>query len=143
SHTPSKPSTPEPHENPTPLPEVRFSDLRDLKPIAENEIAEDADAQNDDTAPQEHDSPTLGPAGLGLSGLVRTHLRRDSNKFIHLPSPGLPPKTSDGNPPEPQPVAEGASPDSTISAPSADNDHESQAPSEQAPSEPRTSSSSS
>lgn len=143
SHTPSKPVTPEPHDNPNPLPEVRFSDLRDLKPIAENEVAEEADAQNDDTAPQEPDSPTLGPSGLGLSGLVRTHLRRDSDKSIHLPSPGLPPKTSDESPPEPQSVAEGASPDRTISAPSADNDHERQVPSEQAPSEPRTSSSSS
>ena len=140
SQPPSKPSTPEPHENPNPLPEVRFSDLGDLKPIAENEIAEDADAQNDDPAPQEPDSPTLGPSGLGLSGLVRTHLRRDSDKSIHLPSPGLPPKTSDESPPEPQPVAEGASPDSTISAPSADNDNDHDS---QVSSEPRTSSSSS
>lgn len=96
SRTPSKPSTPpgEPQER-HPLPEVRFSDLGDLKPIAENEIAENADSHNDAQAPQEPDSPTLGPSGLGLSGLVRTHLRQESDKSIQLPSPGLPPKLTD------------------------------------------------
>lgn len=96
SRTPSKPSTPpgEPQER-HPLPEVRFSDLGDLKPIAENEIAENADSQNNAQAPQEPDSPTLGPSGLGLSGLVRTHLRQESDKSIQLPSPGLPPKLTD------------------------------------------------
>lgn len=96
SRTPSKPSTPtgEPQER-HPLPEVRFSDLGDLKPIAENDIAENIDSQNNAQAPQEPDSPTLGPSGLGLSGLVRTHLRRESDKSIQLPSPGLPPKLTD------------------------------------------------
>ncbi|KAL6246589.1 hypothetical protein RBB50_006827 [Rhinocladiella similis] len=39
------------------------------------------------------DSPTLGPTtGLGLSGLIRTHLRHDSDRSSMLPppSPGLP-----------------------------------------------------
>ncbi|OJJ81657.1 uncharacterized protein ASPGLDRAFT_1497841 [Aspergillus glaucus CBS 516.65] len=96
SRTPSKPSTPpgEPQER-HPLPEVRFSDLGDLKPIAENEIAESVDSQNNAQAPQEPDSPTLGPSGLGLSGLVRTHLRQESDKSIQLPSLGLPPKLTD------------------------------------------------
>ena len=37
------------------------------------------------------DSPTLGPPGLGLSGMIRTHLRHDSDKSsIYPPSPAEP-----------------------------------------------------
>ncbi|OKL57413.1 hypothetical protein UA08_07650 [Talaromyces atroroseus] len=37
------------------------------------------------------DSPTLGPAGLGLNNMIRAHLRHDSSQsFINLPSPRLP-----------------------------------------------------
>lgn len=110
SNSPSKPSTPtgEPQER-HPLPEVRFSDLGDLKPIAENEITENTDSQDNQAAPQEPDSPTLGPSDLGLSGLVRTHLRRDSDRSVQLPSPGLPPKQNDNEGvPEPKPDATAA-----------------------------------
>ncbi|KAE8148036.1 hypothetical protein BDV25DRAFT_23350 [Aspergillus avenaceus] len=91
--TPHKPSTPTGEQEESTLPEVRFSDLGDLKPIAENDTAEGA-AVEAEAVPEKPDSPTLGPSGLGLSGLVRTHLRHDSDKSsIFLPpSPGLPPK---------------------------------------------------
>lgn len=77
------------------LPEVRFSDLRDLNPIAESEL----DAAAPSPIREEHsekapDSPTLGPSGLGLSGLIRTHLRHDSDRssIYPPPSPGFLPK---------------------------------------------------
>ncbi|PLB48068.1 hypothetical protein P170DRAFT_204996 [Aspergillus steynii IBT 23096] len=96
SETPTKPSTPEEQKNP--LPEVRYSDLGDLKPIAENEDAEGS-PDHGDTIPEKPDSPTLGPSGLGLSGLVRTHLRRDSDKssIYRPPSPVSAPKTAGGD----------------------------------------------
>ncbi|GAB1200066.1 hypothetical protein APSETT444_009432 [Aspergillus pseudonomiae] len=99
SETPQKPSTPTSEgaqEEQSPLPEVRLSDLGDLKPIAENDIAEKT--TNDGKAvPEKPDSPTLGPSGLGLSGLVRTHLRHDSDRssIFPPPSPGLPLKQMD------------------------------------------------
>ncbi|KAF7591797.1 hypothetical protein BBP40_001123 [Aspergillus hancockii] len=96
SETPHKPSTPTGEEEQSSLPEVRFSDLGELKPIAENVPAEStADELN--AVPEKPDSPTLGPSGLGLSGLVRTHLRHDSDKssIFPPPSPGLPPKLPD------------------------------------------------
>ncbi|OJD16077.1 hypothetical protein AJ78_03710 [Emergomyces pasteurianus Ep9510] len=67
----------------TGTPELRYSEARDLNTIEENEgVEEPAGA-----AP---DSPTLGPSGLGLSGLVRTHLRHDSDNSIYQPpSPGI------------------------------------------------------
>ncbi|KAL2834307.1 hypothetical protein BDW59DRAFT_46026 [Aspergillus cavernicola] len=81
SWTPSKPSTPT-DENSSPLPEVRYSDLGELKPIAEH--SEQALGQAN--LPEKPDSPTL-PSGLGLSGLVRTHLRHDSDKTSIFPPP--------------------------------------------------------
>ncbi|KAE8158762.1 hypothetical protein BDV40DRAFT_291523 [Aspergillus tamarii] len=77
-------------------PTVRFSDLGDLKPIAENDTTEKT-ANDRNAVPEKPDSPTLGPSGLGLSGLVRTHLRHDSDKssIFPPPSPGLPPKLID------------------------------------------------
>jgi hypothetical protein len=37
------------------------------------------------------DSPTLGPNGLGLSGMIRSHLRHDSDRSsVYPPSPGVP-----------------------------------------------------
>lgn len=97
SRTPSKPSTPTGDENNCPLPEVRYSDLGDLKPIAEH--TEHTPEQTSDT-PEKPDSPTL-PAGLGLSGLVRTHLRHDSDKSSILPppSPRFPAPTDDDDTP--------------------------------------------
>ncbi|GKZ72073.1 hypothetical protein AnigIFM60653_007481 [Aspergillus niger] len=93
--TPSKPSTPT-SEHRSPLPEVRYSDLGDLKPIAENDTIENGPGE-DDGLPEKPDSPTLGPAGLGLSGLVRTHLRSNSDRssIYPPPSPGLPSKPID------------------------------------------------
>ncbi|KAE8134987.1 hypothetical protein BDV38DRAFT_285370 [Aspergillus pseudotamarii] len=99
SETPQKPFTTtgegtQAEQNP--LPEVRFSDLGDLKPIAENDTTERS-ANDGNAVPEKPDSPTLGPSGLGLSGLVRTHLRHDSDKssIFPPPSPGLPPKLID------------------------------------------------
>ncbi|GFF29437.1 hypothetical protein IFM61606_10359 [Aspergillus udagawae] len=97
SSPPSKPATP-PEEHQSVLPEVRFSDLGDLKPIAEIEASERVSVADDSGAlPEKPDSPTLGPSGLGLSGLVRTHLRRDSDRSsFHVPhSPAFPPKLND------------------------------------------------
>ncbi|KAK1148675.1 hypothetical protein N8T08_008560 [Aspergillus melleus] len=97
SETPTKPSTP-PEEQKNPLPEVRYSDLGDLKPIAENDGVEGT-PDHGDTIPEKPDSPTLGPSGLGLSGLVRTHLRRDSDKssIYRPPSPVSAPRTAGGD----------------------------------------------
>ncbi|PWY74599.1 hypothetical protein BO94DRAFT_524551 [Aspergillus sclerotioniger CBS 115572] len=97
--TPSKPSTPT-SEHRSPLPEVRYSDLGDLKPIAEHDIVENRPEHDD--LPEKPDSPTLGPAGLGLSGLVRTHLRCNSDRssIYPPPSPGLPPKPTEAETPE-------------------------------------------
>lgn len=150
SRTPSRPSTPNKEQERHPLPEVRFSDLGDLKPIAENDIAENAGSQETDAAPQEPDSPTLGPSGLGLSGLVRTHLRKGSDRSsVQLPSPGLTPKITDNGDipvvgPQSEAAANDPSPASTVSAQSeSDHDHESQGQSEPAKGEPRTSNESS
>ncbi|OAX77647.1 hypothetical protein ACJ72_08052 [Emergomyces africanus] len=67
----------------TGTPELRYSEARDLNTIEENEGVEEPAG----TAP---DSPTLGPSGLGLSGLVRAHLRHDSDTSIYQPpSPGI------------------------------------------------------
>lgn len=89
---PANPSTP-PEDQQNPLPEVRYSDLGDLKPIAENDGVEGS-PEHGETIPEKPDSPTLGPSGLGLSGLVRTHLRRDSDKssIYRPPSPAPVPK---------------------------------------------------
>ncbi|KAL4965623.1 uncharacterized protein BDV14DRAFT_172393 [Aspergillus stella-maris] len=98
SQTPSKPSTPTGEENHSTLPEVRYSDLNDLKPIAEH--TETIIEQGSPT-PEKPDSPTL-PAGLGLSGLVRTHLRQDSDKssIFPPPSPQFPPTNQRDSLPE-------------------------------------------
>ncbi|RAH86404.1 hypothetical protein BO86DRAFT_109708 [Aspergillus japonicus CBS 114.51] len=95
--TPSKPSTPS-SEHRSPLPEVRYSDLGDLKPIAEHDLVENKSSSGQDP-PEKPDSPTLGPSGLGLSGLVRAHLRQDSDRssIYPPPSPGLPARPADTN----------------------------------------------
>ncbi|BDD58156.1 hypothetical protein MPDQ_001695 [Monascus purpureus] len=80
------------------LPEVRLSELADLNTIAEDEQIQ-PDAPTNEPLPEKPDSPTLGPAGLGLSGLVRTHLRQDSDKSFILPPPSLssPPSSKQRN----------------------------------------------
>lgn len=88
------------------LPEVRYSDLRDLNAtlelitIEENEAAEMPPTPiKEEASEKAPDSPTLGPSGLGLGGLIRTHLRRDSDKssIYPPPSPGFSPKSGDRN----------------------------------------------
>ena len=78
------------------MPEVKLSDHNDLKPIEEDEAASKPSTSNE-PASDGADSPTLGPSGLGLSGLVRTHLRRDSERssIYPPPSPAAPPKPED------------------------------------------------
>lgn len=47
-----------------------------------------AGAPPNPSKPSEDDSPTLGPNGLGLSGMIRTHLRHDSDRSsFYPPSP--------------------------------------------------------
>lgn len=88
SGTPSKPSSP--RESQSAMPEVRYSELSDLKPIEENDAPENSSSGYADPAsPEKPDSPTLGPTGLGLSGWVHTHLRHDSDSSsIHSPPSG-------------------------------------------------------
>ena len=81
----NKPPTPTKDHLET-LPEVRYSDLGDLKPIDENEI--DAASSNDisDNTPKRPDSPTLEP-DQGMGGMVRSHLRQPSDKSSIFPPP--------------------------------------------------------
>ncbi|PGH21396.1 hypothetical protein AJ80_03313 [Polytolypa hystricis UAMH7299] len=84
-------------------PDLRYSDSRDLKTIEENEAIEHlAPAIVEESAPSDEiqqglDSPTLGPPGLGLSGLIRTHLRQNSDRssIYPPPSPTIPPRPLD------------------------------------------------
>ena len=89
SFTP-KPPTPTGEHLET-LPEVRYSDLGDLKPITEDEIPEEAPTDPAQLAPERPDSPTLQPAGMGLDG-IRSHLRTGSDRssIFTPPSPRLP-----------------------------------------------------
>ncbi|KAI9925003.1 hypothetical protein MW887_006410 [Aspergillus wentii] len=101
NHSTPSSLTEEPEEKENPLPEVRYSDLGDLKPIAETESVEHTDVPDvKEPIPEKPDSPTLGPSGLGLSGLVRTHLRHNSDRSsIFLPpSPSFPPQQPDAHP---------------------------------------------
>ncbi|KAL2004435.1 hypothetical protein VTN02DRAFT_46 [Thermoascus thermophilus] len=88
------------------LPEVRYSDLGDLNStidlntIVENDTTETPPSPiKEEDLGKAPDSPTLGPSGLGLSRLIRTHLRHDSDKssIYPLPSPAFPPNLSDRN----------------------------------------------
>jgi hypothetical protein len=87
----NKPPTPTKDHLET-LPEVRYSDLGDLKPIDENEL--DAALHISDDTPKRPDSPTLQPdQGLGgMGGMVQSHLRQQSDKssIFPPPSPGFP-----------------------------------------------------
>ncbi|KAK5806474.1 hypothetical protein VI817_000732 [Penicillium citrinum] len=90
SNSASKPPTPNGEHLET-LPEVRYSDLGDLKPIEENEIPEaiTPNVEKDDVPPRP-DSPVL-QADFGLKG-ISSHLRQESDKssIFPPPSPGLP-----------------------------------------------------
>lgn len=71
------------------LSELKYHDHHDLNPIQEHHVGEisslpTVEEPSSEKAP---DSPTLGPSGLGLSGLIRTHLRHDSNQSSTYPPP--------------------------------------------------------
>ena len=77
------------------IPVLELSDESQLTPINLTHTgfshAMGNDASYMDTSAYEHDSPTLGPAiPAGLSSLIRTHLRNESNQSSVYPS-SLPP----------------------------------------------------
>ncbi|KAK2748888.1 hypothetical protein FQN57_007171 [Myotisia sp. PD_48] len=73
--------------------EIRYSDGRDLNTINEDEMTEPTPVVVEPPTKQKSDSPTLGPSGL--SGLIRTHLRQDSDRSAILPAPS--PKPASDN----------------------------------------------
>ncbi|KAJ5215821.1 uncharacterized protein N7498_002228 [Penicillium cinerascens] len=91
----SKPPTPTGDHLET-LPEVRYSDLGDLKPIEENDVVDEPHPSDNagDITPERPDSPLLH----GLSG-IRSHLRHPSDKssIYRPPSPGLPAQDPNAN----------------------------------------------
>lgn len=90
SGTTPKPPTPNGEHLET-LPEVRYSDLGDLKPIEENEMSEVATTNDcNDDVPQRPDSPVI-QADFGLKG-ISSHLRQESGQssIYPPPSPRLP-----------------------------------------------------
>ncbi|QKX60701.1 uncharacterized protein TRUGW13939_07847 [Talaromyces rugulosus] len=70
------------------FPEVKYPD-RDLNPIQEN-TASPPSPILEEASERAQDSPTLGPAGLGLSSMIRTHLRHDSAQSSIYPNPPSP-----------------------------------------------------
>ncbi|KAF3491118.1 uncharacterized protein GIQ15_00635 [Arthroderma uncinatum] len=75
----TKPSHPTPGE-------FRYSESRDLNTIREDDMAPDTAPPVIELPPnREPESPTLGPTGL--SSLIRTHLRQDSDKSTIYPPP--------------------------------------------------------
>ncbi|KAJ5725577.1 uncharacterized protein N7483_006934 [Penicillium malachiteum] len=88
----SKPSTPTGEQLET-LPEVRYSDLGDLKPIEEDVIPEEAHSASEaySMMPERPDSPTIQVPGIGLDS-IRSHLRSVSERSTAFspPSPTLP-----------------------------------------------------
>ncbi|KAJ5112431.1 hypothetical protein N7532_000476 [Penicillium argentinense] len=107
SNTATKPPTPNGEQLET-LPEVRYSDLGDLKPIEENDPEEtNASDKAQDNEPPRPDSPVI-QAGFGLGG-IRSHLRQESDKssIFPPPSPGLPQQEMNSSKDAPQdPVPE-------------------------------------
>ncbi|KAJ5569761.1 uncharacterized protein N7459_009191 [Penicillium hispanicum] len=82
----SKPPTPTGEHLET-LPEVRYSDLGDLKPIEENDAPEEVDPteKTESVTPERPDSPTFGVNG------PQSHLRNASDKSVATTSsPTLP-----------------------------------------------------
>lgn len=91
------------------LPEVRYSDLGDLRPITENDIGfttPPRDITGD--IPERPDSPTLQPdmEFAGMGGLVRSHLRQGSDGSSVFPPPS--PDLSERQPAELSPKAGGS-----------------------------------
>ncbi|CAI7613373.1 unnamed protein product [Penicillium viridicatum] len=103
SITSNKPSIPTKDHLET-LPEVRYSDLGDLRPIAENDLdSPTASPGISDNTPKRPDSPTLQPdqGFTGVGGMIRSHLRQESDKssIFPPPSPRFPQQQNDTQPP--------------------------------------------
>ncbi|EED20500.1 conserved hypothetical protein [Talaromyces stipitatus ATCC 10500] len=82
--------------------EVPESKGHDLNPIQETTNPAPPSPILEETSDKAIDSPTLGPAGLGLNSMIRTHLRQDSSQSIlPLPSPRLPSHQDLSSPMEP------------------------------------------
>ncbi|KAJ5373175.1 hypothetical protein N7517_005181 [Penicillium concentricum] len=72
------------------LPEVRYSDLGDLRPINENDLDFTmSPPETSDNTPKRPDSPTLQPdqGFSGMGGMVRSHLRQESDRSSIFPPP--------------------------------------------------------
>ncbi|KAJ5637088.1 hypothetical protein N7490_006967 [Penicillium lividum] len=86
------------------LPEVRYSDLGDLKPIDENEFLETQPSNfAGSVTPERPDSPTIQPSGFGMDG-IRSHLRcaSDKSSIFRPASPILPMDEANSKKLEPQ-----------------------------------------
>ncbi|OQD97854.1 hypothetical protein PENVUL_c080G08265 [Penicillium vulpinum] len=86
SNKPSNPTT----DHLETLPEVRYSELGDLRPIDENGLDFTTSfPEISDNTPKRPDSPTLQPdQGLsGMGGMVRSHLRQESDRSSIFPPP--------------------------------------------------------
>lgn len=79
------------------LPDRTYPESRDLNTIEENQDAETPPSPiEEETSEKAPDSPTLGPSGLGLSGLVNSQLRRNSDRSSFYPqSPAFPPRSGE------------------------------------------------
>ncbi|EKV09471.1 ATPase, F1/V1/A1 complex, alpha/beta subunit, nucleotide-binding domain, active site [Penicillium digitatum] len=72
------------------LPEVRYSDLGDLRPINENDLdLQDSSSGTSDNTPKRPDSPTLEPdhGYIGVGKMIISHLRQQSDKSSIFPPP--------------------------------------------------------
>ncbi|KAK2765200.1 hypothetical protein FQN54_008899 [Arachnomyces sp. PD_36] len=80
----------------------KYSESWDLNTIEENEVVDSLPSPiEEEPSEKAPDSPTLGPSGLGLSGLVHTHLRRNSDRssIYPPPSPAFPQRSGEDYPP--------------------------------------------
>ncbi|KAJ6179548.1 hypothetical protein N7519_010009 [Penicillium mononematosum] len=103
----NKPSTPTKDHLET-LPEVRYSDLGDLRPIDENgPDCTTSSPDISDNTPKRPDSPTLQPdQGFGgMGGMVRSHLRQEITPLGRRPR-NRPPQPSNDVPTITQPRGE-------------------------------------
>uniref|UniRef100_A0A093VDV4 Microtubule-actin cross-linking factor 1 n=1 Tax=Talaromyces marneffei PM1 TaxID=1077442 RepID=A0A093VDV4_TALMA len=96
------------------IPEVKEYDLN---PIQETNPAPPSPIL-EEISEKAIDSPTLGPAGLGLNSMIRAHLRQDSaQSLLPLPSPRLP-THQDVSPPPMEPPSGPPPPPPTSAPPS-------------------------